>query len=80
MLLEQSLCCRVILVAALLTLSVGEEQYDDCLTNFSVLEKAVIDTKDNRYNIIKTFFSSNSNYQSVYVTVTYVIIQYYCTI
>ena len=58
------------ILVALLSLSVAEEPYAGCLTNYSVLEQAVLNTKDNRYNIIKSFYSPKSKYPSVYVTVT----------
>ena len=60
----------VIAIALFTGLSVAEEQYGNCLTNFSVLEQAVLNTMDNRYNIIKAFYSPNSSYESVYVKVT----------
>ena len=51
-------------------------EYADCLTNFSVLEQAVLEVKDNRYNIIKAFYSPKSSYSAVYVKLTYVKYEY----
>ena len=48
----------------------AEEQYANCLTNYSVLEQAALEIGDNRYNIIKAFYSPNSSFPSVYVKVT----------
>ena len=45
------------------------DAYSTCLTNYSVLEQAVLEVGDNRYNIIKAFYSPDSNFPSVYVKV-----------
>ena len=45
------------------------DPYNTCLMNFSVLEQAVLEVGDNRYNIIKAFYSPDSNFPSVYVKV-----------
>ena len=76
--MQRSRVHRILYLAAtvllvLLTLSKADNlEYADCLTNFSVLEQAVIEVKDNRYNIIKAFYSPNSSYSAVYVKLTYV--------
>ena len=61
-------------VLTFIALSSGsvQEQYAQCFSNYSVLEQAVYETKDNRYNIIRAFYSPNTTLPSVYVTVTYV--------
>ena len=59
-----------VLAVQLSLLWAQEEQYANCLTNYSVLEQAVLEVGDNRYNIIKAFYSPNSSFPSVYVKVT----------
>ena len=67
------LCLASIVLLVLFTSSRADNlEYADCLTNFSVLEQAVLEIKDNRYNIIKAFYSPNSSYPAVYVKLTYV--------
>ena len=45
------------------------DAYSTCLTNYSVLEQAVLEVGDNRYNIIRAFYSPSSSSPSVYVKV-----------
>ena len=56
----------LLLVAVTLSASVRActdvDAYSTCLTNFSVLEQAVLEFGDNRYNIIKAFYSPNSSF------------------
>lgn len=58
---------RTLLVAVLATLSNGEEKYAGCLTNYSVLEQAVLD--GDRYHIIKAFYPPENSLPSVFVKV-----------
>ena len=60
----------LLLVASNLFFSSAERDYVGCTTNYSVLEQAVLEIGDNRYNILKAFYSVNSNLPSVYVKVT----------
>ena len=59
-----------ILLAVLATVSNGEETYAGCLTNYSILEQAVIE--GDRYDIIKAFYPPENSLPSVFVKVTYV--------
>ena len=45
------------------------DAYSACLINYSVLEQAVVEVGNNRYNIIKAFYSPTSSSPSVYVKV-----------
>ena len=63
-------CIGIIVLVTLVPLSVAEDSYAKCSTNFSILEQAVLNTGDNRYNIIKAFYTPESNFPSVYVIVT----------
>ena len=45
------------------------DAYSNCLTNYSVLEQAVLEVGDNRYNIIRAFYSPSSSSPSVHVKV-----------
>lgn len=60
---------RLFVLASLLSLTVAQEKYADCFTNYSVLEQAVLNTGDNRFEIIKAFYPPDSSFPSVYVTV-----------
>jgi hypothetical protein len=53
-----------------LCFSSAERDYIGCTTNYSVLEQAVLEIGDNRYNILKAFYPVGSNLPSVYVNVT----------
>ena len=48
------------------------EEYSDCATNYSVLEQAVLETHDNRYSILSSFYSPNASLPAVFVVVRYV--------
>ena len=48
------------------------EDYLDCFKNYSVLEQAVLETADNQFNIIRSFYSPDSASPSFYVKVKYV--------
>ena len=64
----------VLLLATLnLSCSSAEREYVGCTTNYSVLEQAVLEIGDNRYNILKAFYPVGSNLPSVYVNVTWVL-------
>ena len=58
-----------LLLVVWFSLATAEEPYANCRTNYSVLEQAVLEVGDNRYNIIKAFYSPNSSFPSVYVKV-----------
>ena len=58
----------ILLVAVLITTSNGEDTYAGCLTNYSVLEKAVLE--DDRYRIIKAFYPPENSLPSVFVKIT----------
>ena len=60
-----------LLLLALFSLTSAED-YLDCLKNYSVLEQAVLETADNRFNIIRAFYSPDSTSPSFYVKVKYV--------
>ena len=60
----------VLLATCNLCFSLAERDYVGCTTNYSVLEQAVLEIGDNRYNILKAFYSVNSNLPSIYVKVT----------
>ena len=60
---------RLFVLVSLLSLTVAQEKYADCFTNYSVLEQAVLNTGDNRFEIIKAFYPPDSSFPSVYVTV-----------
>ena len=47
-----------------------ERDYVGCTTNYSVLEQAVLEIGNNRYNILKAFYPVESNLPSIYVKVT----------
>ena len=59
----------IFLIIILATFSNGEDTYAGCLTNYSVLEQAVIE--DDRYEIIKAFYPPESSLPSVFVKITY---------
>ena len=44
--------------------------YDNCTTNFAVLERALVETGSNRFNIIRAFYPPRKSH-SVYVDVEY---------
>jgi hypothetical protein len=59
-----------VLLLAALNFSAAGKDYTGCTTNYSVLEQAVLEIGDNRYNILKAFYPVNLNLPSVYVNVT----------
>ena len=40
--------------------------YDDCTTNYATLEKALIETKDNKFKLLQAFYP-NEKYDTIYV-------------
>ena len=64
--------CVIIGWLSLTTTSVTAQSYEECFTNYTVLERAVIATDDNRYSIIKAFYSPETTMSAVYVTIMYV--------
>ena len=46
---------------------ISSTPYDDCATNFATLEKALIETKNNKYKLIQAFYP-NQKYDTIYVT------------
>ena len=60
----------VLLLVTLNLSCAAERDYAGCTTNYSVLEQAILEIGDNRYNILKEFYPVGSNLPSVYVKVT----------
>ena len=45
---------------------ISSTPYDGCTTNFATLEKALIETKDNKYKLLQAFYP-NEKYDTIYV-------------
>ena len=60
----------LLIVAALVTAAQGLSEYENCTTNYSVLEKAVLNTNNNLYRLTTTFYPPNKD-NPLYVRVTY---------
>ena len=56
--------------AALATVVQSQSEYEDCTTNYSVLEKAVLKTGNNLFKITTTFYPPDKD-NPLYVSVTY---------
>ena len=60
----------LLIVAALVTVAQGLSEYENCTTNYSVLEKAILKTNNNLYTLTTTFYPPNKD-NPLYVRVTY---------
>ena len=60
----------VIAIAALTTVTQGQSEYEDCATNYSVFERAVLKTGNNLYKLTTTFYPPDKD-NPLYVNVTY---------
>ena len=59
-----------LIVAAVATVAQGQSEYENCTTNYSVLEKALLKTNNNLYRLTTTFYPPNKD-NPLYVSVTY---------
>ena len=60
----------MLIFIALATGTQCQNEYEDCATNYSVLEEAVFKTNDNLYDITTTFYPPDKD-NPLYVSVTY---------
>ena len=70
-------CCKpgvakliFIAIATLATIVQGQSEYEDCATNYSVLERAVLNTGNNLFKLRTTFYPPDKN-NPLYVSVKY---------
>ena len=59
-----------IVIAAFATIACGQSEYEDCANNYSVFERAVLQTGNNLYKLTTTFYPPDKN-SPLYVSVTY---------
>ena len=59
-----------IAIAALATVAQGQNEYEDCATNYSVFERAVFETNNNLFKLTTTFYPPDKD-NPLYVSVTY---------
>ena len=59
-----------IAIATLVTIAWGQNKYEDCATNYSVLEKAVLNTGKNLFKLTTTFYPPDKD-NPLFVSVTY---------
>ena len=59
-----------IAMATLVTVAWGQSEYEDCTTNYSVLEKAVFQTGNNLFKLTTTFYPPDKD-NPLYVNVAY---------
>jgi hypothetical protein len=60
----------LIIIAALAAVAQGQSEYENCTTNYSVLEKALLKTNNNLYRLTTTFYPPDKD-NPLYVSVTY---------
>ena len=59
-----------IAITALTTIAQGQSEYEDCATNYSVLEEALFKTGNNLFKLTTTFYPPDKD-NPMYVSVTY---------
>ena len=59
-----------IAIATLVTTAQGQREYEDCTTNYSVFERAVLKTGNNAFKLTTTFYPPDKD-NPLYVSVTY---------
>ena len=57
-------------LGALAAVSYSQSDYENCTTDYEILEKAVLDNRDNVYKLMTTFFPPHVD-SPLYVNVTY---------
>ena len=60
----------LIATAALATVAQGQSEYEDCTTNYTIFERAVLKTNNNIYKLTTTFYPPDKD-NPLYVSVTY---------